>query len=390
MICFNFGFDFLTFRVQFKCVKVKSRLCCLKKMKLTVLIIVVGTFPVLSTMDYKPITYTFDLNETLGINMEKACINKNTGKLYVGARDKLYQLGTDLSMEMEIDLEPEIHNFNCHMDKSCDFPKIQKDVHSKVILVDYSDNMLIHCITSHNGICLKRDMSNITKPVKQFYIPVVANTDQASTFAFIAPGPIKEEDEEVVPVLNVGIEYPDRSEFLPTFTSRNLYNFEPVVSHSSFNSGRYIYGFSYDGYSYMITVREQSGSYQSQIFRVCQDDQNFDSYSNILLQCWLNGTLYYYAESAYLGKAGSWLAKSMDISTTDDVLYVSFSKRKPSSNLPTEQSVLCIYPMSSVRSTFENNIQGCVDERPSNPVNCSDLKVSYVAFIFFYNCKVLL
>ncbi|XP_053377903.1 plexin-A1-like isoform X2 [Mercenaria mercenaria] len=347
-------------------------------MKLLLILILLVSFSMTVSINY--IAYTFELETKLGIFFENACTDRQTGKIYVGAKNKLYKLGENLEMISEIDTGPAVDNVNCLYIRGCSLPETLTDSYSKAILIDYENNRLIHCISLHNGICVKHDLKNITRTEDQIYLPMVANTDSATTFAFIAPGPVRDENDHWALVLNIGVQYANNGpvqDRIPSFASRNLYDFSLVntdllqqselrldfTSKISFPI-RYVYGFSSGNYSYMITVQKvkpYNETYVSKIFRVCQRDRNFFTYAEIQLQCRNNGTLYNLAQSAYLGKAGSQLAEGLNISATQDVLYVTFSIGEPGSSVPTNESALCIYPMSNVGKVFTRNIKECFE-----------------------------
>ena len=60
---------------------------------------------------------------------------------------------------------------------------------NKALLIDYNNSRLISCSTLFQGICTVRSLGNISLVEEIVEGPIVANTAEASTFAFIAPGP---------------------------------------------------------------------------------------------------------------------------------------------------------------------------------------------------------
>ena len=61
---------------------------------------------------------------------------------------------------------------------------------NKALVIDYNNSRLISCGSLFQGICTVRSLGNISlvveEEVEEF---IVANTEEASTVAFIAPGP---------------------------------------------------------------------------------------------------------------------------------------------------------------------------------------------------------
>ena len=74
-------------------------------------------------------------------------------------------------------------------------------------------------------------MDDITERNTPSYVPVVANTEKASTIAFIAPGPTTEHNRTQPDVMYVSASWsqigqPIWRERVPAFSSRNLDDFE--------------------------------------------------------------------------------------------------------------------------------------------------------------------
>ncbi|XP_036358669.1 plexin-A1 isoform X4 [Octopus sinensis] len=316
-----------------------------------------------------------------GSTMNHYVVNKNTGKIYVGAVNRLYQLSPDLKEEINVSTGPIKSSPQCPPQKySCESGQFT-DTYNKVLVVNYASQELIACSTQFHGICEKRylanmSISNTNKPLSN---PVVANSLNATTFAFIAPGP--SQGNGVQPnVLYVGATRTNIGlriyrDLVPAFCIRNLDNFEiayksPVeqsskkeieTQHRETFKVNYIYGFSSEKFSYMLTVQKantQDERYASKIFRVCQNDKNFYSYAELSFKCGSN-RVYNLVQAAYLAKAGSTLAQNLGIPTTEDVLYAVFSHGQTNKLEPQPRSALCIYPMRIVRKIFTQNIRQC-------------------------------
>ncbi|XP_076447874.1 plexin-A2-like isoform X2 [Babylonia areolata] len=329
-------------------------------------------------------------------------VNTETQTVYVGAVNYLYSLQPNLSHWQTVktgpkpdspDCPPPILNFN-----DCSYPKKETKSYNKVLVVDYTHQRLIACSSLFQGFCEKRHLDDITKVDPSSYKPVAANSENASTVAFIAPGPAPRPGQVQNNVLYVSVSWNPVGqaiwrEDVPAFSSRNLSNFELAYS-DNFRQTRikieiqqretflvtYLYGFGSENFSYMITMQKRSArsnQYVSKIFRVCQNDPFFYSYVELELQCLSQGEDYNLLQAAYLGKPGKVLAQSLTIPTTEDVLYAVFSKGRKSSPVPTGKSALCIYPMRLVRRVFTKNIQKCFSgigntgpDHLSTPVRC--------------------
>lgn len=195
----------------------------------------------------------------------------------------------------------------------------------------------------------------------------------ASVVAFIAPGPPKSSDTTV---MYIGISVEKNSFYSPLngppiISSRSLQKdtlFE--VTSSTMTSGtlilsipdlhEYIYGFSSEGFSYFMATylnrssNNQQKEYVTKLIRVCQNDSNFFSYTEIPIECRDSEQKYNFVQAAYLSKSGDNLELS-EIDKQDDMLYAIFAKDHSSLN----NSALCVYSLKSIRQKFVENIQSC-------------------------------
>lgn len=155
---------------------------------------------------------------------------------------------------------------------------------------------------------------------------VAANSPNASTVAFIAPRNN---------VMYIGVTYTNNGPYssdVPAVASRSLDNSTLfAITHNSVTTGtrllvnvmarerypiQYIFGFSANNFSYLLTVQKvsmDSNVFQSKLVRVCQDDAHYYSYIEVPLVCKSNAAKidYNLAQSAYVGKPGSELAQSL-------------------------------------------------------------------------------
>ena len=131
----------------------------------------------------------------------------------------------------------------------------------------------------------------------------------------------------------------------------------------------YVAGFSYDGFTYFITFQEEdfySNIFVSKMNRVCQTSPTFDSYTEITLQCQgSDGSVYKMVQAAHIGPAGQDLAVSLGLNAEDMVLYAVFAKNEGAdgtSDVPIDQSALCVYKMSDILNAFKEAVRGCIKD----------------------------
>ena len=228
---------------------------------------------------------------------------------------------------------------------------------------------------------MKRHLDDITVYDPITYVSVVANGRNVSTVAFIAPGPAPMIGQLQEDVFYVAVAWTASEESIyntPAFASRNLTDFgfahvgdyrqtmiDTEVQQRDIFPIEYIYGFSSEDFSYVLTVQKKivtEKAYTSKVFRVCQNDKNFYSYVEIELRCVGQFDDHYnLLQGASLGKPGKILAQSFGIPTTEDVLFAVFSHGFDPNTPYIGRSAICIYPMRKMRQKFTEAVKRCFD-----------------------------
>lgn len=184
-------------------------------------------------------------------------------------------------------------------------------------------------------------------------------------------------------MLYVGVTYTGNSLYrneIPAVSSRSLRppdNFGIVTT--SVSSGtkmhisnrdqypiNYVYGFSSEGFSYFITTQKKETGpnwpFISKLVRVCQNDSNYYSYTEIPIECVSETTGHKFdlAQAAFVGKPGPDLANKLDVTHQDDVLFAVFAKAESfGSQTPARESALCVFSLKDIRRKFVENIELC-------------------------------
>ncbi|CAH1979386.1 unnamed protein product [Acanthoscelides obtectus] len=310
-------------------------------------------------------------------------VDKNTGRVYIGAVNRLYQLSPDLDLVVEAVTGPKMDSEDCSVVEctTSTNTKLTDNV-NKALVIDYTTTRLIACGTLSQGICTVRPLHNISEWVHEIREAVVANNASASTVAFIAPGP---PNPPVSQVMYVGVTFtlgsPYRSE-VPAVSSRSLEKEKMFsIAQTAVTTGTrmfvnslarerypitYVYGFASEGFSYFLTTQMKSttsNQYISKLVRVCHDDENYYSYTEIPIDCISEaqgGRKYNLVQAGYVGKAGSDLASDLGITAQDDVLFAVFSESDPDiASKPSNLSALCVYSLKAIRRKFMQNIKHC-------------------------------
>lgn len=322
--------------------------------------------------------------ELSGATFNRLVVDKITGRVFVGAVNRLLQLSPDLVQTANVETGPREDSPECSV-ADCPSNVLRKmtDNVNKVLVIDYSTSRLIVCGSIFQGMCSVRSLHNVSD-VREVREPVVANNATASTVAFVAPGPPKVGDAHV---LYVAVTYTGNSAYrseVPAVASRSLDDSRLFqIAQSAVTTGtrmfvnslsrerypiNYVYGFSSEGFSYFLTTQlkdlnQQTNSYYSKLVRVCHDDESYYSYTEIPIACTGEGGKNYgfnLVQAAFVGKAGSILAAELGITAQDDVLFAVFSQSESiNTNTASDPSALCVYSLKAIRRKFLQNIKTC-------------------------------
>lgn len=313
------------------------------------------------------------------------------GRVYIGAVNKIIQLeGSNLTVETCVKSGPFADSPQCPAN-GCPTspPQIETsltDNYNKILVIDLESRILIACGSIYQGACMKYKMSNVSLPSQFIPMSIAANTEQASTYAFIGPEHYNNWGHSNV--LYVGTTFTKNGDYrslVPAISSRSLYNLNLAENHFKQSSldinvsyrdrflVKYIYGFNSSDYAYFVVVQkcshlpgmEETG-YVTRLARVCIDDANYDSYTEVTLECMVNETSnsndlvnYNLAQDLKLSNAGKDLADSLGIDVDDQVLVGSFSPSQGITNEPSPQSAICAFSMHYIESKFDENIHMC-------------------------------
>ncbi|XP_078341756.1 plexin-A4-like isoform X2 [Crassostrea virginica] len=262
------------------------------------------------------------------------------------------------------------------------------DSHVKVFLEIRKSNgetkELILCTIDYQFRCERRDITTLNVlSVTNFGLSglLINNSALANSVAFIAP----ESDlynSSVSIALYMGLSWSNTApsifrDILASFSRRSLNNFTLTYSGLLSKSAiivdqqirgsfpiQYMYGFASGLFCYVLTIQKSSvlsEDYITKLIRVCQSDKSFKSYSETPLRCEYEGKKMDFLQTAYTGKPGHLLAKSLGISPEDDLLFGIFGSKFQENRLTTrdEESALCVNTLRSIDLILKRNIQTC-------------------------------
>ncbi|XP_064473748.1 plexin-B-like isoform X2 [Ornithodoros turicata] len=339
-------------------------------------------------------TYT-TFNES--VNFTHLALNRQTGRLYVGAVNWLYQFNASLALEAEVTTGPVEDNVLCSASDCTGYATVPTNNVNKVLLIDLPTDKLLVCGSVHQGACQRHQLSDIAKQDPLVPVPVAANDENSSTFAFVAPThyPGKKGANRALYVATTNSRLGPYRDMVPAICTRSLVDgkhtgmFQIIESESfSFPSTarvdianqikdyylvHYVYGFYTQEHVYFATVQRKSHlraseelGYVSRLARVCTSDPAYNSYTEVTLQCLgPDGSDYNLLMDAVVVDVGDDLAKALrlrsDVSGVGKKVLVGvFARSVDHTARPGGQaSALCVFPLRDVERRFTENIHMC-------------------------------
>ncbi|XP_020663188.2 plexin-A2 isoform X1 [Pogona vitticeps] len=320
-------------------------------------------------------------------------VHQATGAVYVGAINRVYKLSGNLTILVAHKTGPEEDNKSCYppliVQPCTEILTLTNNV-NKLLIIDYSENRLLACGSLYQGVCkLLRldDLFILVEPShkKEHYLSSVNKT--GTMYGVI----VRSEGEDGK--LFIGTAVDGKQDYFPTLSSRKLPR-DPESSsmldyelHSDFVSSLikipsdtlalvshfdifYIYGFASGNFVYFLTVQPETPEgvsinsasdlfYTSRIVRLCKDDPKFHSYVSLPFGCVKGDVEYRLLQAAYLSKPGEVLARSLNITAQDDILFAIFSKGQKQYYHPPDDSALCIFPIRAINAQIKERLQSC-------------------------------
>ncbi|XP_076012592.1 plexin-B1 isoform X2 [Genypterus blacodes] len=336
---------------------------------------------------------TFTRNDT---HFEHLALHPDpsVGRIYVGARDHLFQLDRFLHPEIQDNTGPVTDSRECLppvTESNCPQAKVTSN-HNKLLLVDPFSMELITCGSVNQGICQKRSLDSVDvvlfsteRPVDTQY--VAANHPNVSTVGLVVRSHPNRQ-----PVLFVGRGYTSSQ---PPISTRNLAQ-EPVFSYEETAklavAGRlseydhhFVASFSHRQHVYFLFYRRdlksQSREYRTYVSRVCLDDQAYYSYVEVPLACRSStGKSYNLLQAVQLG-----LSKDGVISEGSEILLGVFSTRMTSSSHPSEDSALCVFNLEDVDYRINSTRDLCYTQMGKE----AGAEAAYIEYEVKSNCANL-
>ncbi|XP_051930951.1 plexin-B1 isoform X2 [Hippocampus zosterae] len=319
----------------------------------------------------------------------------NVGRVYVGARDNLFQLDKFLQLELQDHTGPVKDSRECLppvTESNCPQARPTSN-HNKLLLINPYSMELITCGSVNQGICQKRSLDSVNKVLFSTETPVdtqyvAANHPNVSTVGLIV-----QSHPHRQPVLFVGRGYTSSH---PPIATRNL-DQEPIFSYEETAklavAGRlseydhhFVSSFAHHHHVYFLFYRRdlksKSREYRTYISRVCLDDQAYYSYVEVPLTCRSRaGKNYNLLQAVQLA-----FSKDVTVSQGSEIVLGVFSTRLASSNRPSEDSALCMFNLEDVDRRINSTRDLCYTKMGRE----SGMEAAYIEYEVKSKCVNLL
>uniref|UniRef100_A0A3P8UYJ5 Plexin b2a, tandem duplicate 1 n=1 Tax=Cynoglossus semilaevis TaxID=244447 RepID=A0A3P8UYJ5_CYNSE len=305
-----------------------------------------------------------------------------TGRLYVGAVNTLHQLSSDLKEESRAETGPRRDNRQCTppITDACE-EAADTDNHNKLLLVHGAKNVLVVCGSVFRGMCSLRNLSSVeqllyfcdTKGEKSY----VTSAEEGVSVVGVMSYFIKDGQNFSVFLVGKGYGSHDSTKLISTRILEGYGDwvvFDSIVEASAVQANpfvlRYLHDFRFafkDGifvyFLFSRTLGVQDTKNFTFISRMCEEDQNYFSYTELQLNC-STGNKYNKVQAAYVAEPGKVLAESMTksrenetVHANDRVLFVIFtSDENPST------SAMCMYPLTAINRRLVQIIGACYSD----------------------------
>ncbi|KAL9872786.1 plexin-B isoform X2 [Glossina fuscipes] len=300
---------------------------------------------------------------------------------YAGVTNKILQLNENLRILSQAITGPKQDSPQCHASGcSDDVETTLVNNHNKILIVSYAQNdgILISCGSLRQGACDIYNLSRFPNNPQFIDVPLAANDEFASTYAFVGPAEYSWKKEDILYVGTTFTNVGDYRHDVPAISSRRLDDLnyaEFEIKQSIINIDvkyrddflvDYVYGFNSSEYAYFAIVQKKShlaeeAGYITRLARICITDSNYDSYTEITIQCLATAQSvdYNILRAAKITEAGQKLAQQMGIKRDDYILLTIFSPSLEITNQPGNKSAMCLYSLKAIEEVFDENIHLC-------------------------------
>jgi len=305
--------------------------------------------------------------------------DKRRSCLYAGATNRIIQFNKNLTIINTSITGPKPDSPGCHAG-GCpdDVETIETNNYNKILILNNHGDALISCGSLYQGACeIYENLNNFPKSSKYIELPLVANDENSSSYAYIGPSRYTSWQRE--DILYVGTTFTNIGEYrdnVPAIASRKLDDLnyaEFSIQQSNINIDvkyrdhflvNYVYGFNSSDFAYFVIVQKKNhlveeAGYHTRLARICVTDPNYDSYTEVTLTCNVKKQDYNILRDAKITEAGARLSQQLGIRKDDQVLVTVFSPSKEITSETQNASAICVYAVKEIEELFNENIHMC-------------------------------
>ncbi|KAM8974568.1 plexin-B2 isoform 2-T2 [Pelodytes ibericus] len=303
-------------------------------------------------------------------------VNVNTGIVYVGAINHLYQLSEDLHLKINDTTGPKLDKQTCTppIDVVQCSNAIMTDNYNKLLLLDVPNDRIVVCGSIFKGICSLRSMEDISqvkfydnsRGEKSFVASIYEKITTVGLVTDMLPNGVRvlfvgkgngQYDNGIIISTRI---LDERDDNRPFETFMDSATFKSVSI--SINVQQFVTAFEDDFFVYFISTRVDKNSNENRtiISRLCKSDYNYYSYIEMDLQCKdKEGVNYNICHSIFITTPGEELSQSM---SSGKVLFGVFSKLAQNQ----EKTALCMFSLKGINDKLEENRKLCYSSDTDN------------------------
>lgn len=304
-----------------------------------------------------------------------------TGRIYLGAVNAIFQLGPALHLEARVETGPKVDARTCTPPASACQKTMFMDNLNKLLLIHPSNSSLIVCGSRYRGICSLLNLSNVeqqlyysdSKGERTYVASIEDNVNVVGVMSTY------EKDGHTFDVFLVGKGYGelDSTKLISTRILQDYKEwvvFESIIEASAVQTTpfapKYLHVFRYafkdNGFVYFLFSRTLDGTDIKNltfVSRLCENDPHYYSHTELQLNCGPNNQ-YNKVQAAFVASPGKELARAM----TESGLYgkvVPWNKvlfMVASSDEDEHKSGLCMYPLNSINEKLVDIITACYSD----------------------------
>ena len=264
-------------------------------------------------------------------------------KLYIGGANKIYVLDKDLNqLQTANTCKSEVDECSENI--------------NKILLVHRTErfHILVSCGTGNSGVCEARNISHIESVLYSTNLNVSTNKNRPAVGLITAKG-----EFIIALTFGDGISFSENREFGSTYEhaiSRwELYRFE-YYSRSTLNLKilkvalheyliYYKVCFQHNGMTYFATNQKSevgSHTYVSKLVKICQNDTDFQSYTDIVINCNRHNITYNLIQDAIIVDSKQYPGK----------VFIGVFTRGENPEQPSGDRVICVTELRKINEAF--------------------------------------